>query len=250
MQDAMEATAPTTEEGPDWRGLLGKFALIMVAWAVAMHAFTQTFIPPVAIFGVVFAVAAVVIRRSTGKAGPIFHIVASVALLAGSAPFILEALPYPDSPADFVLTGVVGGFVPIAIILGAVGALRRWSGGARVRLWYGTVSLVVVLAAISFIAAAGVEADTIVESDLPLAINGFEFLTDSLTGNAGRLAVFVDNQDAVRHTFTIESLDLEVQLPANTSRRVVLSDVAAGTYEFICSVAGHENMTGTLVVGG
>ena len=250
MQDTVERINQTTEPGPDWRELLGKLSLVMVGWAVVIHAFAQVFIAPVAIFGLLFGIGSILLRKTSGKTAPIFLIVASVALLAGSAPIIAEALPYPDSPFDFVLSGVVGGFVPIAILLAAVGALRGWSTGAHMRLWYGTIGLVAVLLGVSLIAAAGVESDVIADGDVALDIKGVEFLSDTVTVDNGRSAIFVDNQDALRHTFTIESLDLEVELPAGSSRRFVLPGLAPGSYEFICSITGHEDMTGSLVVSG
>ena len=230
--------------------MLGKFALVMAAWALVIHVLAREIIPPVAIFGVLFAIGAVLLKRSSGRTGPIFMIVAAVALLAGSGPIILEAFPHPESPADFMLSTVVGGFVPIAIILGAVGALRHWSKGAHMRLWYGTIGLVAVLLGISVIAAAGVENDTIVTGDVQLDVSGVEFLSETVTVDSGRGAIFVDNQDAIRHTFTIESLNIEMELPSGTSRRVVLPGLAPGSYTFICSITGHEDMTGELVVAG
>lgn len=58
----------------------------------------------------------------------------------------------------------------------------------------------------------------------------------------------MDNRDPIRHTFAIEALNIEVELPANTARRVDVS-AAPGTYEFKCTVPGHENMKGTLTLG-
>ena len=159
MQDTMEAVVDAGTDGVDWRYVLTRLAWVMVAWAVVIHVLAQVFIPPVAIFGVLYGVGLVLLSRTSGKVVPIFFIVASVALLGGSAPIIAEAVPYPDSPGDFVLSFVVGGLVPVAIILTSVAKLRRWSNSARLRIWYGTIGLVVVLTGISLIAAAGVESD-------------------------------------------------------------------------------------------
>jgi len=153
-------------------------------------------------------------------------------------------------PFDFVLSGVVGGLVPIAVIVGAAGALRRWSKGVHMCLWYGTITLVALLAGLSVIAAAGVESDVVADGDVALDINGVEFLSDTVTVDNGRGVVFVDNQDLLRHTFTIESLDIEAQLAAGSARRVVLPDLAPGSYDFVCSITGHEKMAGALIVSG
>ena len=61
--------------------------------------------------------------------------------------------------------------------------------------------------------------------------------------------VWIDNKDGIRHTFTIEELDVDLEIPALKAKRVEF-DAVAGTYTYICTVPGHENMTGTLVVEG
>ena len=73
MQDTMEHSDSALERSPDWRDLIRKFAFVMVAWAVVIHAFAQVFIPPVALFGALFVIGAVLVRRSSGKAGPDIH---------------------------------------------------------------------------------------------------------------------------------------------------------------------------------
>jgi plastocyanin len=62
--------------------------------------------------------------------------------------------------------------------------------------------------------------------------------------------VFVANHDRVRHTFMVEELGIEAGLPPGTPRRVAIGDAAPGEYELICSVPGHEGMTGTRTVTG
>ncbi len=50
-----------------------------------------------------------------------------------------------------------------------------------------------------------------------------------------------------RHTFTIDELDVAVELPADTSRRVTFT-APAGDYEFRSTVPDQDDMTGTLTV--
>ena len=73
-------------------------------------------------------------------------------------------------------------------------------------------------------------------------------LPDSLTASARAVGVFVENQDPFRHTFTIAGRGVDVEIPAGTDRRIQL-DPAPGTYQFHCTVPGHESMTGTITVG-
>ncbi|HKJ55959.1 MAG TPA: cupredoxin domain-containing protein, partial [Nitriliruptoraceae bacterium] len=58
----------------------------------------------------------------------------------------------------------------------------------------------------------------------------------------------VDNRDPFHHTFAIEELGIEVDLPANTARDVPLDGASPGVYTFVCTVVGHETMTGTIEV--
>ena len=53
----------------------------------------------------------------------------------------------------------------------------------------------------------------------------------------------------MRHTFTIEDLDIEVNLPGNADQRVDIT-AAPGEYEFMCKVPGHDDMKGTLTIEG
>lgn len=62
------------------------------------------------------------------------------------------------------------------------------------------------------------------------------------------VGVFVDNKDPIRHTFAIEALDIEVELPANTARRVEIN-APPGAYDFLCTVPGHDQMKGTITLG-
>ena len=57
------------------------------------------------------------------------------------------------------------------------------------------------------------------------------------------------NEDPIRHTFVIEELEVSLELPANTARRVDF-DAASGTYRFFCDVPGHDDMVGVLTVAG
>ena len=53
----------------------------------------------------------------------------------------------------------------------------------------------------------------------------------------------------IRHTFTIEELGVDLEVPAHKAGRIDI-DAAPGIYQFVCSVPGHEAMTGTLIIEG
>lgn len=50
----------------------------------------------------------------------------------------------------------------------------------------------------------------------------------------------VKNQGSVVHTFSVPTLDLDVEIPAGGSEVVVVNGAGAGTYDVICKIGGHE----------
>jgi len=100
---------------------------------------------------------------------------------------------------------------------------------------------------VSMVAAANTTSDVALEGDVIIVAEDVLF-TERAEVATGDGALFIDNRDPGRHTFTIEALGIDVELPAGTARRVVLGSVAPGTYEYVCTIIGHEKMTGTLIV--
>ena len=84
------------------------------------------------------------------------------------------------------------------------------------------------------------------EGDLRLVAEDISFRDTSLEADAGDVSVFVDNKDGTLHTFTIDELDIDLDIPASTSSRVTF-EAEPGTYEFYC-VPHATDMKGTLTV--
>jgi len=76
---------------------------------------------------------------------------------------------------------------------------------------------------------------------VPVADAAFPAGIEAATGDA----LFIDNQDLFRHTFTVTGTDVDVELPAAVGVRVPL-DLEPGVYEVACQVPGHDFMTTTL----
>lgn len=193
-------------------------------------------------------VAALVGWRLPRRAGPITVLVILVLLLLLFVPSLLEDLAHPESALTFIFFGIV----PLALIttgiIASIAALTSRSDAAASVVAYAAGIIIVVGAAIGIIATLGVEDDTALSGDVELVAEKVEFSPDALSAEDGSVGVFVDNRDPIRHTFAIEELDIEVELPANTARHVTIS-APPGTYDFVCTVPGHENMRGTLTVG-
>ena len=117
----------------------------------------------------------------------------------------------------------------------------------RLAVWTVTAGVLVVVAAGSLAAAAGVQDDQRQPGDVEIVAERFDY-PDQVVVGPGTDAVFVHNRDRGRHTFVVEGTGVgPVEVPAGSDVRVPI-DLAPGTYRFYCSVAGHDGMEGTLTV--
>jgi plastocyanin len=176
--------------------------------------------------------------------------VAALLFLLGNLQFVVEDIAHPDSILNFFVgaAGFVG--APLAFV-SMLGALLNWGSGAvRPLAAVGAVALVVLLG-IGLASTLGVDSDERQDGDVPLTAEKVEWVVEgeenpALVVDAGG-AVFVENKDLTRHTFTVDDSDVEVEVPAGADRRVVI-DLEAGSYTYRCDVPGHETMEGELTV--
>jgi plastocyanin len=93
-------------------------------------------------------------------------------------------------------------------------------------------------------------------SDAPTATAVIEardtkFLQTTLQMKNGEvLGIFVINRDPYGHAFDIDSLNIHVALPPNSTTAVAIKPAATGSLEFYCSLPGHKEagMSGTIIV--
>ena len=87
-------------------------------------------------------------------------------------------------------------------------------------------------------------------ADATLVAKNVSFSSSTLSASSGDVTVSLANQDLFWHTFTIDSLGVDLPVPVGATRSVTFT-VAPGTYEFICRIPGHPEagMVGTLTVG-
>jgi plastocyanin len=145
-------------------------------------------------------------------------------------------------------------FVTLSIglaIVGGAGELRQWSTDTA-RTVLGRVTAVFALGvAVSLVVSATAPSDDALVDDLAVTASGFAWEPGVITYDASAASgLWVDNRDFAHHAFAVPELGIDVQLPASKARRVEIGDVKAGEYHFVCSVPGHESMTGTLIVTG
>ena len=229
----------------DWRMLLVWTGMGVAVALLAFTAIIGEIIPPLIGFAVLYGIAVWLVRRG-GKAGLIMMAVLSLLLLVSNSPFIIPALSVPASTVDFTMTGLL---VVLALgnLVAAVAALRRSSSGAGARLaGRAIVALMLVVVAIAAVGRVTYESPVAQADDIQLTAADVEFSTDVIEASSGEVSVFVENNDAALHTFTVEGLDVDLQVPGGSTARVTF-EATPGSYEFICKPHA-DLMKGTLEV--
>jgi len=188
------------------------------------------------------------VSRNGPRAGAAVLGIVSLLHLATSGPFLAEGLVHPESFWDFWL----GWALVLAAVLCILAAVPLWrqtdDGPGRPRfvsLVFG--GLLVALGVAGGVATAAYESDTAQSGDIAVAARNVKFEPTNLSAEGENMAVFVENKDPVRHTFSIDELEVDLELPGNKAARIEFT-ADPGTYEFYCAVPGHDGMTGELVV--
>ena len=228
-----------------WPSLLKWSAIASVVVVALINVFAGI-IPPLIVFALIW-IGGVIWLRKSSKGPAILLLVAFVAFLALSAPFIVPTLSAPASAGDFILNlasalaALVGIVAAIAVIRGLVGS----SGAARKLAVAGIVLFVVGTAASVFVTVT--YEDAVAQAgDLEVVTRDIEFTDESLEVEAGEVSILVDNKDATLHTFTIDELEVDLDIPASKTARITFQ-AEPGTYDFYCAPHAGD-MEGKLVV--
>ena len=234
------------------RSTLGWKKLLMwsAIWKVVVIALVTIFagpIPPLLVFAVLWIVGAVWLRRSE-KGPAILLLVTFIAYLAMSGPFIVPTLMVPASAGDFILNiaSVLGAIVGI---VSAIAVLRRSDTSATSaprKLLMGAAAVFVLLAALSVVALVGYDDAIAQEGDIKLVTDQLEFRPAEVEAGSGEVGVFIDNVEGTLHTFTIDELDVNLDIPAGKSARLTF-EAEPGTYRYYC-VPHQPDMEGTLTI--
>lgn len=241
-----EVAAPEHHAGasPGWVNLL-KWSAIASIVVIALINIFGGLIPPLVVFAVLFLAGVIWLTRTT-KGPAIFLLVVFILHLAMSTPFAIPALTVPASAGDFILT-VASLLTSIAGVVAGIAVLRRVvSSDAPKKLGLALVGLFVLAVIFSVISTVGYENATAQEGDIELVTEDIEFTDTSLEDASGEISVFVDNADPTFHTFTIDELDVNLDIPASSAARITF-EAEPGTYEFYC-VPHKGDMEGTLTV--
>lgn len=243
--EGQNAEPVEAQTGPSpWHKLASRaafaIALTFVLLMVAYMTFIPFFIPFIVIFGSVGWWAS-----RGGRASAIVLGVLAILFVAINAPFLISTLTVPASLIDFVSNAWLLLAAITAIVAGFAAARSAASEGVptlqRVVLGLAGVALLVAM-----IATLTYDEASQQDGDVELAATDIEFDSESLEADSGTIAVFVTNNDPTLHTFTIDELDVDLAIPANTTARVEF-EADAGGYTFYC-VPHESDMKGTLEV--
>jgi uncharacterized cupredoxin-like copper-binding protein len=217
------------------------------------------------ITAIVAGVGLVSLVWSGARRRPWFWLVSAIPalfILLMNATYLAYDITRPTITEMFLRSMLVlaGGLV---IIVGAVTAffeVRRgrptWTRTGRAGWVSMAVTGALVGAAITSLLAgsapaggAGVAEEPTVSGVLTVEKNAF--VERSLDMNDGEvLGLFIVNKDPFPHAFDIDSLDIHVQLPPNSTAAVAIKSTGLGEIDFYCSVPGHvaAGMVGSLSV--
>lgn len=249
MTKAVERPAhePTVRSSSGWVRMSRYAALTIFVWSIVLQTLAGEVIPPVAGIGLVFVA---FVPFLTGERRKLAAVVGGLSLIAllGNLPGTIDELTHPDSAPAFILTLLVS-LAAVTAIVSGVAALRRSTGDAIRATTITVTGLFLAGVVVALVAAAGVDTASAADGDVRVVASGVEFDQTELVVSSGSTGFWVDNQDGIRHTFTIEGTGHEIAVPSLSAQRADF-DLEPGSYTVICSVPGHENMKIDLTVEG
>lgn len=242
-----DTTPPGSQpvRGVTWRKLASWAAFaIPIIFVVLMVAYME-FIPFFLPFIVVFALVGWWVGRG-GKASAIVLAVLALLFIAMNAPFIIPTLAVPASAIDFISTAWLL-LAAITAVVAGIMAFRAVDSSEGPRAFLRVVAGVGVAAlVVSLALSLSYDDAERRDGDIAMTAENIEFQPDEVEGDSGTVAVFVTNNDPTLHTFTIDELDVSLDIPANSTARIEF-DADAGEYEFYC-IPHEADMKGTLEV--
>lgn len=146
------------------------------------------------------------------------------------------------------------GVISISGLLAAVGSIflhRRpeTSGRAAAVVAQAMVAVFIVSLIAGVVSQRASRAETARTGDIRVEMRNTAFLQTALQAQGGPLSVAVANHDLFWHTFTIDALHVNVDVPIGANRRATFN-AQPGRYEFYCRVPGHRaaGMHGILTI--
>jgi plastocyanin len=170
--------------------------------------------------------------------------VAAVLLVVGNIEPLIYDLSHPEEAPIFILNVLALGLAALGLIAGIVAFRGRPLSLRPITLGVGSV--VAVASIFSLVAMLTLDGDDQQVGDVAVMTEHGKF-PERIEVTAGSHWFYLENRDRIRHTFVVDSLDINMDMPSVVSRREQAT-LAPGEYEFYCDVPMHESMRGTLVV--
>lgn len=246
MADTTYATDSNVEARERWARTARWSGIAIVVWAIVTHAIVRVPVPPVIVIGVVFGAFVPFLNARRRKLGLAFGILGGLALLL-NLPAVISELARPESAPAFILT-LYTTIVVIIVLISGLGVFFGYSADPARALVASGAAVVAIGAVFSVVVAVNTPSDTAAAGDIEVTAEKVEFVPEGISVQAGNVGVWVDNRDGIHHTFTIEELDVDLEIPALKAKRIEF-EAPAGSYEVICTVPGHESMTATITIG-
>lgn len=234
---------PSQEPGGIWRRLLVVSVAVVAAYDLVFLAMIGEVIPPL-LAGAVLTLVGIGLLPRFRRAGVVVLGLTSLLLLVAMLPFAAAHLPHPSSPIDFTHAAIAL-LGRTAAVIAAIGSWREASPALGRRVATLAVALLAVSLVVSGVAVSTTVSDGEVAGDVVAELTEATF-PPTLTVSSGGV-IHLENRDRFRHTYTAPGTSLDVELPATTAVRFTV-DLAPGTYEVICDIAGHEFMAAELIV--
>ena len=247
----IDADLRTTEHTPTevrsrspWHRVTVAGLITLCATLTIIQVVNSTVIPAVVVFTVILGALALAIGHRAGNRTLLAAAAASVVLVVANIPVAIGDLRHPESSAGFVptATAIVAGLT--VAVSGILAATRR-APRAAIPTAIAAVIAVAVCATTSGIASLSTTDDQRRAGDIVIDVRDVAY--SDVTIPSGANVLFIDNHDLIRHTLLIEETGTNVEIPGGTARRVRV-ELAPGVYRYICDVAGHDRMRGTITV--
>jgi uncharacterized cupredoxin-like copper-binding protein len=269
---ATTPTRPAAAEAPARREPLsglnrltaGTLAAAAVGTVYVQAVIIEGLRPDLATFAMIYLIAAGLVAGipiGRWRWTPLLATLLGTLTVVGNGQVILYELTHPGAPHVFGYFVVAAVLTLVAIaggILATVQNYRFAPAERRTPRWLGPS--LIALAAMSVGAmlvgalprAAGLSVSPDALAELPAVVtHELHFEMPDLTARVGEtVALRLDNQSNIPHTFTVDELGVNVEMPANSTGLALFRADAAGTYTLYCDVPGHRaaGMEATLVV--
>ena len=205
------------------------------------------------VFAVVMVIGLGLLRVGTGLLGLLVMAALFVNIELWMFPAANGNATYRAGLFDLLVPALLVAF-SLAGFIGAVAAmvhLRDPSAGRGAAGPTGVIAVVFIFTSLGLVwAMTDAEPQAVPEGAVEVQTTNVAFVPDTLRAGGGKVTVAVRNRDLFWHTFTIDTLGVDITAPVGGVRSASF-EAEPGTYEFYCRIPGHATlgMRGTLTVG-